>query len=103
MVQCTRGIPKARAVPVAAFSLLRPAFSAPHAPRFWLRTSQRGFLGSSRRAARTAPKVHHERRLVRYKPEQFYSIVADVDNYSKFVPWCQSSTVTKSEVRPPTA
>lgn len=39
-------------------------------------------------------KHHHERRLLRYSAKQLYDVVADVDHYSEFVPWCQYSRVT---------
>lgn len=29
----------------------------------------------------------------RYSPEQLFSVVADVDHYHEFVPWCQRSEV----------
>lgn len=29
-----------------------------------------------------------ERRVLRYTPEQLYDVVADVDQYPRFVPWC---------------
>lgn len=29
----------------------------------------------------------------RYSPEQLFAVVADVDLYEDFVPWCQRSTV----------
>lgn len=30
-----------------------------------------------------------------YTPEQFFDVVADVDNYKKFVPFCVDSRVVK--------
>lgn len=37
---------------------------------------------------------HHEESLIiGYSPEQLYSVVAAVDLYEDFVPWCQKSTV----------
>jgi ribosome-associated toxin RatA of RatAB toxin-antitoxin module len=33
--------------------------------------------------------------LRRWSPEQLHSVVADVENYKHFVPWCQKSVVTK--------
>jgi coenzyme Q-binding protein COQ10 len=32
---------------------------------------------------------------VRYKPSHVYSVVADVESYSKFVPWCTKSKVVE--------
>ena len=33
--------------------------------------------------------------MVRFSPEQLYAVVAQVDTYKEFVPWCQRSVVTK--------
>lgn len=38
-------------------------------------------------------KQHEERRLIGYSPEQLYAVVAAVDLYEDFVPWCQKSTI----------
>lgn len=38
-------------------------------------------------------KTHHERRRVDFTPEQLFDVVADVDSYREFVPWCQGSRV----------
>ncbi|GAA99822.1 uncharacterized protein L969DRAFT_43942 [Mixia osmundae IAM 14324] len=35
----------------------------------------------------------HERKILPYTRQQLYSIVADIDNYSKFVPYCVGSKV----------
>lgn len=40
-----------------------------------------------------AAKKYSERKLLGYSPRQLYDVVADVDHYSEFVPWCQGSTV----------
>ncbi|CAM9197640.1 unnamed protein product [Pylaiella littoralis] len=40
-------------------------------------------------------RSHRERRVVPYSPEQFFDVVADVDNYKKFVPFCVDSRVVK--------
>eukprot|EP00903_Cladosiphon_okamuranus_P018042 g16603.t1 len=40
-------------------------------------------------------RTHRERRLVPYTPEQFFDVVADVDSYKKFVPFCVDSRVVK--------
>ncbi|GFR50468.1 hypothetical protein Agub_g12524, partial [Astrephomene gubernaculifera] len=55
-------------------------------------TSARGFFTMG-----TAPasKKYNQRRLVGWTPEQLYTVVSRVEDYYKFVPWCQRSTVVK--------
>ncbi|KAG1967686.1 coenzyme Q-binding protein COQ10 homolog, mitochondrial [Pimephales promelas] len=36
-----------------------------------------------------------ESRSIGYSPEQMYNIVASVDQYQQFVPWCKKSKVTR--------
>uniref|UniRef100_A0A0D6QWB4 Coenzyme Q-binding protein COQ10 START domain-containing protein n=1 Tax=Araucaria cunninghamii TaxID=56994 RepID=A0A0D6QWB4_ARACU len=38
-------------------------------------------------------KTYKEKRVVGYSPEQLFAVVAAVDLYEDFVPWCQRSTV----------
>jgi len=38
--------------------------------------------------------VFSEKRVVGYSPEQMFKVVADVDSYNKFVPYCRRSVVT---------
>lgn len=33
-------------------------------------------------------KTHHQRRRVPYPPEDIYALVADVERYPEFLPWC---------------
>lgn len=40
-------------------------------------------------------RTHRERRVVAFSPEQFFAVVADVDNYKKFVPFCVDSKVLR--------
>ncbi|GLI67239.1 hypothetical protein VaNZ11_011155, partial [Volvox africanus] len=40
-------------------------------------------------------KVFNQRRLVGWAPEQLYAVVSRVEDYHKFVPWCQKSTIMK--------
>jgi coenzyme Q-binding protein COQ10 len=37
--------------------------------------------------------THAERHIVPYTPEQLYDLVADVDSYPRFLPWCVASRV----------
>lgn len=38
-------------------------------------------------------KVYEERRIIGYSPEQLFDVVAAVDLYHGFVPWCQQSEI----------
>ncbi|KFK23545.1 hypothetical protein AALP_AAs66918U000600 [Arabis alpina] len=40
-------------------------------------------------------KIYEERRVLGYSPEQLFNVVAAVDLYHGFVPWCQRSEVLK--------
>ncbi len=37
--------------------------------------------------------THAERRLIAYTPEQLFDLVADVDRYPEFLPWCVGAKV----------
>ena len=37
--------------------------------------------------------IHSERRVVPYSPRQMYGLVADVDRYPEFLPWCVAARV----------
>ena len=37
--------------------------------------------------------THAERRLIAYSPEQLFDLVADVDRYPEFLPWCVGAKV----------
>lgn len=41
--------------------------------------------------------THAERRTLPYTPEQLFAIVADVDKYPEFLPWCISSRITRRD------
>lgn len=41
--------------------------------------------------------VHAEKRVLPYTPEQMFALVAAVDRYPEFLPWCRASRITKRE------
>ncbi len=41
--------------------------------------------------------IHAEKRNLSYTPEQLFALVADVDRYPEFLPWCISSHITERE------
>jgi coenzyme Q-binding protein COQ10 len=40
---------------------------------------------------------HVEKRNLPYTPEQLFTLVAEVDKYQDFLPWCQSSSIKRRE------
>lgn len=40
-------------------------------------------------------KTYEEKRVLGYTPEQLFDVVAAVDYYHDFVPWCQRSEIVK--------
>ena len=40
---------------------------------------------------------HIEKRNLPYTPEQLFTLVAEVDRYEEFLPWCQKSKVKRRE------
>lgn len=41
--------------------------------------------------------THAEKRKLPYTPEQMFDLVAGVEKYPEFLPWCISSVITKRE------
>lgn len=41
--------------------------------------------------------THAEKRLLPYTPEQLYSLVADVERYPEFLPWCLAARIRRRE------
>lgn len=56
----------------------------------------RGFLGcGDGEEGNMLTKIHEEKRVLGYSPEQLYAVVAAVDLYEDFLPWCQRSEILK--------
>src|SRR5712671_4568416 len=54
------------------------------------------------RAWRLAPDphlmpLHQETRILPYTAEQMYAVVADIERYPEFLPWCSKVVVRKRE------
>ena len=47
--------------------------------------------------------THAERRVLPYTPEQLFDIVADIERYPEFLPWCVATRVRSSDVNVITA
>ncbi|KAK6160699.1 hypothetical protein DH2020_004080 [Rehmannia glutinosa] len=57
---------------------------------------KRGFLGcGDGEEGNMLAKVYEERRVLGYSPEQLFNVVAAVDLYEDFVPWCQRSEIIR--------
>ena len=41
--------------------------------------------------------THAEKRILPYRPEQLYELVAGVDRYPEFLPWCKAARITRRE------
>ena len=41
--------------------------------------------------------THAEQKTLPYTPEQLFELVADVDSYPEFLPWCLASRITRRE------
>ena len=41
--------------------------------------------------------THAEKRTLPYPPEKLFDLVADIDRYSEFLPWCVGSRVLRRE------
>lgn len=40
---------------------------------------------------------HQETRILPYTPEQLFDLVADIENYPKFLPWCKAARILDRE------
>src|SRR5258706_7587749 len=41
--------------------------------------------------------THAERRPVPYSPDQMYALVADIERYPEFLPWCLAAKIRRRE------
>jgi coenzyme Q-binding protein COQ10 len=41
--------------------------------------------------------THAEKRFLPYRPDQLYDLVAGVERYPEFLPWCKAARITKRE------
>ncbi|XP_047426903.1 coenzyme Q-binding protein COQ10 homolog, mitochondrial [Mugil cephalus] len=63
-------------------------------PAIPIRTPSRSFINLAAPIS-TRRMEYTECRTLRYTPEQMYNVVASVDQYQHFVPWCKKSRVMK--------
>ncbi len=40
---------------------------------------------------------HAEKRVLPYSPEQLFDLVADIERYPEFLPWCRAARITRRE------
>jgi coenzyme Q-binding protein COQ10 len=40
---------------------------------------------------------HHEKRTLPHRPDQLYALVADIESYPEFLPWCLAARNTRRE------
>ena len=43
--------------------------------------------------------THREKRFLPYSPEQIFELVADVERYPEFLPWCVGARISRREER----
>ncbi|KAJ8541098.1 hypothetical protein K7X08_001914 [Anisodus acutangulus] len=76
--------------------VIKPSLSSGEVYRIGPLIQSRGFLGcGDGEEGNMLAKVHEERRVMGYSPEQLYAVVAAVDLYEDFLPWCQRSEILK--------
>ncbi|KNA25852.1 hypothetical protein SOVF_002770 [Spinacia oleracea] len=57
---------------------------------------KRGFMGvGDGEEGNALSKVHEENIIIGYSPEQLFAVVAAVDMYEGFLPWCQRSEIIR--------
>ncbi|XP_034396422.1 coenzyme Q-binding protein COQ10 homolog, mitochondrial [Cyclopterus lumpus] len=70
--------------------------SLPLRPAFPVSTPSRSFINLASPVS-TRRMEYTECRTLGYSPEQMYKVVASMDQYRHFVPWCKKSRVTKGQ------
>ncbi|RVE69779.1 hypothetical protein OJAV_G00081220 [Oryzias javanicus] len=94
-VHYTRAVSGIRRAQLRHLSSLTPRRSSLQLPPVSpLNAPSRSFINLA--AAISARRVEYtESRILEYSPEEMYSVVANVDKYQHFVPWCKKSRVIK--------
>ena len=41
--------------------------------------------------------THAEKRALPYRPDQLFELVADIERYPEFLPWCRAARIRKRE------
>ncbi|QYT05918.1 Polyketide_cyc domain-containing protein [Trichoderma simmonsii] len=77
-------------LPRPSIPLLRPSRLSPSS-QFFSSPSRRAFIS----LPGTSPQTLLATRTLPYRHEPLYELIADVDSYSAFVPYCSHSQVTK--------
>ena len=80
---------------LAADPLVLPCRRRFRAPARGPQRPARGRCDRSR--LRPAMPTHAEKRVLPYRPEQLYELVAGVDRYPEFLPWCKAARITRRE------
>ncbi|EAQ90707.1 hypothetical protein CHGG_02642 [Chaetomium globosum CBS 148.51] len=83
----------------AAATITRPLSTTP--PRPWLLSALPN-LAASTNGGPSPPKTLRARRVLPYPAAQIYTLIADIDSYTHFLPHCPHSRVTKWVTTPPT-
>ena len=42
---------------------------------------------------------HNEEKIVHFTKDQMFNLVADINKYSEFLPWCNKSTIIREETK----
>ena len=92
--------PEARTVQ-ANWNTSRPLSTTP--PRPWLLSALPNLAPGGANNNPSPPKTLRARRTLPYPPAQIYTLIADIDSYTHFLPHCAHSRVTRWTTPPPPA